>query len=90
MKKFILGLVTGIVLAASGLAIAASPYWATGGRTYSCKGGPITVFCRETNWKPAYEVAIIPGAIDVAFQGHVIFACDRGIRPDYNCQYFGK
>jgi len=90
MKKFLLGLAAGIILGGTGIAVAASSYWSNKGQTYTCTGGPISVICKETNWKPSYEVAIIPGAIDVAFQGHVIFNCKRGIRPSYNCEYYGR
>jgi hypothetical protein len=83
-----------LVLAALSLTVAATASvtayapWKSRGATYSCKGYGPAVWCKETNWKPAYEVSIIPGSIIVSFQGRVIFDCERGIRPARNCQSF--
>lgn len=64
-------------------------YWEKHGKTYYCYGDNVRVFCKETNWKPAYEVGILNGLIATTFQGKLIFSCKRGIRPGNNCSYFG-
>jgi len=91
MKRFVMGLIVGVVLATVGIAAAATSYsyWTQKGATYKCNGGPTSVFCKETNWVPSYQVALFPGSVTVSFQGSVIFGCKRGIRPGNNCQYFG-
>ena len=90
MRVKIAMLVAGIVLGAAPATFAASGLWNTRGATYSCNGWRESAFCKETNWRQNYGVAIIPGAVDVTFAGHVIFSCDRAIKPAGNCTYFGR
>lgn len=89
MKKLIIGILIGLMLGSVSAASAYSVYWKRGGNTYMCTGIARDVVCRETNWKPAYSVHIVPGSIIVAFNGNVIFGCDRGITPENNCHYYG-
>lgn len=68
----------------------AASAWSYRGATYVCSpGSRVAVFCKETNWSPAYQVAIFPGAVTVSFAGEVIFGCKRGTYPAGNCEYFG-
>lgn len=90
MHKFtllIVGVVVGIVLASSTAAFAQF-YWSKSGGTYICEGTKSGVICNETNYKPAYSVAIVRGNIVVSFGRNVIFGCQRGLRPKFNCQYY--
>jgi hypothetical protein len=84
MKKLIVGFIAGAIFA-SGIASAATAYWEDRGKTYSCQGTAVSVFCKETNWRPAYGVSIIPGQIDITYRGKIIADCDRGHTPAYNC-----
>lgn len=87
--KVIAALVAGIVLGSAGLAGAQS-YWDGKGSTYSCKGGPVSVFCTETGWKRNYKTAIIPSIVTVSYGQRVIFSCKRRETPDNNCAYYGR
>jgi hypothetical protein len=91
MKKLVAGLMIGLVLGVSSTAaIAASTvYWKRGGGSYSCEGTYTGVICKETNYQPAYSVAIVRGNIIAAYRGRVIFGCDRGYSPGGNCDYYG-
>lgn len=88
--KLLLAFLCGVVLA-SGTAYAASEqaYWKNGGRTYKCSGGPVSVFCTETNWTKNYKPAIYPGAVSVSYGGRLIFWCARKLEPVDNCEYYG-
>ncbi len=88
MRKFIVGLIVGIVLASSTAAFAQYTYWSKSGGTYRCEGTRAGVICNETNYKPAFSVAIVRGNIIVSFGRNVIFGCERGFRPKDNCQYY--
>jgi hypothetical protein len=88
MKKMML-ITVPVALIAAVLAVSAYA-WTYRGSTYICSPANRTaVFCRETNWSPAYQVAIFPGYITVSFGGEVIFGCKRGITPAGNCEYLG-
>ena len=90
MKRVIVALIVGILLGSSTLAYAQSKFWARDGLTYHCVGGPKSVFCNETNWKPGYTVAIYPGAVSVMFGKKMYFWCNRKYQPNGNCTYYGR
>jgi hypothetical protein len=90
MKRFVVGLIAGLLLASSTAVASGLVYWKRGGNTYMCEGSGVSVFCKEANWKPAYEIAFIPGAVDVSYHGHLIFNCNRKQTPDFNCSYYGR
>lgn len=91
MKAKIVMLLVGIVLgsASSGYAAHSQHFWKERGATYSCEGSSRSGYCKETNWKPAYGVHIIPGQVGVSFGGNLVFYCKRGYRPIDNCSYIG-
>lgn len=89
MKKIIASIIAGIVLGSTSVGIAASQnYWKNGGKTYTCTGSTVSVFCKETNWKTGYEVAIMPSRIAVYFGSNPVFACNRKQTPQFNCESF--
>jgi hypothetical protein len=92
MKKLLATFIAGIVLGSCTVGMAATGfvYWKRGGSTYMCEGSGVSVFCKETNWKPGYQIAIIPGAIDVSYGGNLIFNCSRKLTPNGNCSYYGR
>lgn len=82
--------VTLVAVVVAALSMAAAAYaWTTDGASYTCKGSSRSVFCKETNWKPAYRVSIIPGWISVEYAGELIFGCRRALTPEDNCTYYG-
>ena len=88
-KSTVVGVIVGVMLGSTAGGLASPGWiWNRSEATYSCKGSNVSVFCKETNWKPAYQMAIIPGNILVSFQGRIVFGCDRGTTPAYNCQSF--
>lgn len=92
MKRLIVGLLIGLILGMTTTAVASNGfvYWKRGGSTYMCQGDAVSVFCKETNWRPVYEISMFPGAVDVAYHGHLIFNCNRKQSPNYNCAYYGR
>ena len=84
MRRLLAGLVAGCVLGSVGTALAGTA-WTSGGTTYRCTGSNVSVFCKETNWRTGYEVAIYPGAVSVSFGSKLIYHCNRKKRPQSNC-----
>jgi hypothetical protein len=89
IAKLIIFVIAGVLIGSTATA-SGFVYWKRGGATYMCEGTGVSVFCKETNWKPAYEIAFIPGAVDVSYGGRLIFNCNRKQSPNYNCSYYGK
>lgn len=88
MKKIVAAFVAGVVLATAGVGLA-STQWKHTGTTYSCLGGPVSVFCKETNWKGVYQIALYPGAVSISYRTRLIFHCNRKFQPADNCVYYG-
>ena len=84
MRRIVAALLAGIVIGSVGMASAA-PQWRSGGRTYSCLGSNVSVFCKETNYRLNYEVAIFPSLVTVSYGSKIIYSCKRKSQPQGNC-----
>ena len=89
MKRTVASLIAGIVIGSTGVGIASTQdYWKQGGRTFSCSGDAVSVFCKETNWRTNYKVAIFPSLVTVSHGSKVVFGCKRKYPPAHNCESF--
>jgi hypothetical protein len=78
MRKFIIGLVLGVVLAGASTAAAYDSYWAKAGRTYSCQGEPSGLICKSKVTR-GYQVLMDGKGVAVYNRsGHVQFTCRYG------------
>lgn len=85
MKKLIAGLISGIVLGASGVGLAAGGYWSGNGTGYKCEGYYGAAICNQSGYGTRYSVMVKSGTV-VIFQGKndPIFECKRGYSA-YRC-----
>lgn len=80
MKGIIIGLIMGLVLGVTGVAVAAGGYWHNGGTGYSCEGYTGGVICKQTGYGTRYSVLVnAKGSLNVYVgKDTPVFSCKRG------------
>lgn len=83
LKGVIVGLIVGLMLGATGIAVAAGGYWTNKGTGYSCEGYSGAVVCKQTGYGTKYAVMINSKGQLIAFVGKEtpLFTCKRGYGP---------